>query len=173
MKKQVLSVFFLFVSQICWAQFKLFSGTPVTITCDISEKQVVNTALDLFSRDCQTVFSAPLQRSKKGNIIIGTAGKSSLLERYIDDVAVLKGKKQAFLLKVLPDNRLLIVGSDKHGTAYGIMELSRLIGVSPWEWWADVTPKNGILLNFPWVMKCFNSLLWSIEVSLSMMKIGD
>lgn len=65
MKKQVLSVFFLFVSQICWAQFKLFSGTPVTITCDISEKQVVNTALDLFSRDCQTVFSAPLQRSKR------------------------------------------------------------------------------------------------------------
>lgn len=149
MKKQVLSVLFLFVSQICWAQFKLFSGTPVTITCDISEKQVVNTALDLFSRDCQAVFSAPLQRSKKGNIIIGTAGKSSLLERYIDDVAVLKGKKQAFLLKVLPDNRLLIVGSDKHGTAYGIMELSRLIGVSPWEWWADVIPKKRNSFELP------------------------
>lgn len=52
------------------------------------------------------------------------------------------GKKQAFLLQVLPDGKLLVAGSDPHGTAYGIMELSRLIGVSPWEWWADVTPET-------------------------------
>ena len=52
------------------------------------------------------------------------------------------GKKQAFLLQVLPDGKLLVAGSDSHGTAYGIMELSRLIGVSPWEWWADVTPEK-------------------------------
>lgn len=52
------------------------------------------------------------------------------------------GKKQAFLLQVLPDGKLLVAGSDPHGTAYGIMELSRLIGVSPWEWWADVTPEK-------------------------------
>ena len=37
---------------------------------------------------------------------------------------------------------MLVAGSDSHGTAYGIMELSRLIGVSPWEWWADVTPEK-------------------------------
>ena len=43
---------------------------------------------------------------------------------------------------VLPDGKLLVAGSDSHGTAYGIMELSRLIGVSPWEWWADVTPEK-------------------------------
>ena len=42
----------------------------------------------------------------------------------------------------MPDGRLLIAGSDSHGTAYGIMELSRLLGISPWEWWADVTPEK-------------------------------
>lgn len=73
-------------------------------------------------------------------MVVGTVGRSSLLKDYRKEVVVLKGKKQAFVLKVLPDGRLLIAGSDSHGTAYGIMELSRLIGVSPWEWWADVTP---------------------------------
>ena len=34
---------------------------------------------------------------------------------------------------------LLIFGSDVRGTIYGITDLSREMGVSPWEWWADVT----------------------------------
>ena len=101
------------------------------------------TALELLARDFQAVFSASLQQNQgHGNIVVGTAGRSSLLKDYMDEVVVLKDKKQAFVLKVLPDGKLLIAGSDSHGTAYGIMELSRLIGVSPWEWWADVTPKK-------------------------------
>ena len=45
------------------------------------------------------------------------------------------------------EKALVVVGSDRRGTAYGILELlSRLMGVSPWEWWADVTPaKNDIV----------------------------
>lgn len=35
---------------------------------------------------------------------------------------------------------MLVVGSDPRGTAYGVLELSRMMGVSPWEWWADVHP---------------------------------
>lgn len=65
-----------------------------------------------------------------------------MLKAVSADVSALTGKKQAFLLQVLPDGKLLVAGSDSHGTAYGIMELSRLIGVSPWEWWADVTPEK-------------------------------
>lgn len=149
MKKEILSLFLVVASQVCWAQFRLFSGAPVTIACDNTEEQVVNTAIELFSRDCQLVFSAPLQRGDKGDVIIGTVGTSSLLERHVEDVSVLKGKKQAFLLKVLPDNRLLIAGSDRHGTAYGIMELSRLIGVSPWEWWADAVPEKRNSFELP------------------------
>ena len=52
-------------------------------------------------------------------------------------------------MQVLPDGKLLVAGSDSHGTAYGIIELSRLIGVSPWEWWADVTPEKKISFVLP------------------------
>ena len=65
------------------------------------------------------------------------------------DVSCLKDKRQAFLLAVLPDGKLLVAGSDAHGTAYGIMELSRLIGVSPWEWWADVVPEKKSSFTLP------------------------
>lgn len=143
MKKVFLSLLLLAASQVGRAQFSLSSNQPVTVACDPSEEKVVITALELLARDCQAVFSASLQQNQgHGNIVVGTAGRSSLLKDYMDEVVVLKDKKQAFVLEVLPDGKLLIAGSDSHGTAYGIMELSRLIGVSPWEWWADVTPKK-------------------------------
>ena len=111
--------------------------------CDNAEEKVVQTALKLFIRDYQSVFSASAAvDARQGNIIVGTVGKSPLLKAVSADVSALTGKKQAFLLQVLPDGKLLVAGSDSHGTAYGIMELSRLIGVSPWEWWADVTPEK-------------------------------
>jgi hypothetical protein len=37
---------------------------------------------------------------------------------------------------------LVIAGSDKRGTIYGIYDLSEQIGVSPWYWWADVMPER-------------------------------
>jgi hypothetical protein len=40
------------------------------------------------------------------------------------------------------DRALVIVGSDRRGAAYGLMQLSRLIGVSPWNWWADVPVRH-------------------------------
>lgn len=137
------------VSQVCWGQFILTSEASVTVACDDVEEQVVNTALELFSRDCRSVFSVPLQQGGEGDIIVGTVGRSPLLKGYAEEISALEGKKQAFLLKVLPDDKLLIAGSDKHGTAYGIMELSRLIGVSPWEWWADVTPGKKASFELP------------------------
>lgn len=39
------------------------------------------------------------------------------------------------------EKALVIAGSDRRGTAYGLLELSRLAGVSPWIWWADVLPE--------------------------------
>lgn len=141
MKKVFLSLFLFLITQLCWAQFNLPSGKPVKVSCDNAEEKVVHTALDLLSRDCKAVLSASLLvDNEQGDIIIGTVGKSPLIAKTGADVSGLNGKKQAFLLTVLPDGKLLIAGSDQHGTAYGIMELSRLLGVSPWEWWADVIP---------------------------------
>ena len=143
MKKGFIGLVFLWVTQICCEQFSLRSDQPVKLACDNAEEKVVQTALKLFIRDYQSVFSASAAvDARQGNIIVGTVGKSPLLKAVSADVSALIGKKQAFLLQVLPDGKLLVAGSDSHGTAYGIMELSRLIGVSPWEWWADVTPEK-------------------------------
>lgn len=143
MKKGFIGLVFLWVTQICCAQFSLRSDQPIKLACDNAEEKVVQTALKLFIRDYQLVFSASAAvDARQGNIIVGTVGKSPLLKAVSADVSALTGKKQAFLLQVLPDGKLLVAGSDSHGTAYGIMELSRLIGVSPWEWWADVTPEK-------------------------------
>ena len=150
MKKGFIGLVFLWVTQICCAQFSLRSDQPIKLACDNAEEKVVQTALKLFIRDYQSVFSASAAvDARQGNIIVGTVGKSPLLKAVSADVSALTGKKQAFLLQVLPDGKLLVAGSDSHGTAYGIMELSRLIGVSPWEWWADVTSEKKISFMLP------------------------
>lgn len=150
MRKGIISLILLFIAQLGWAQFNLRSGQSVALACDNAEEPVVQTALKLFARDYQSVFSAPaVANVRKGDIIVGTVGKASLVETSGVDVSCLKDKRQAFLLAVLPDGKLLVAGSDAHGTAYGIMELSRLIGVSPWEWWADVVPEKKSSFTLP------------------------
>lgn len=139
-----------FTIQTVWGQFRLHSGTVATVNVDKLEAPVVHTALRLLQQDYQAVFSDSLQcKETEGNILIGTLGVNHAIELSATDVSTLKGKKEAFLLTVLPDGKLQIAGSDSHGTAYGIMELLRLIGVSPWEWWADVTPMKQHSFELP------------------------
>lgn len=134
------------------SDFVLKSGQPVTIVCSDSEEEVVHTALNLFNRDFESVFSAKTvitPKDKKGTIIVGTIGQSNLIDKTGIDLSPIENKKEAFLLTVSPDGKLIIAGSDKRGTAYGVMELSRLIGVSPWEWWADATPAKKESFKLP------------------------
>lgn len=132
--------------------FILKSGEPVTIACGNSEEEVVHTALNLLNRDVESVFSTRIivtPESKKGMIIVGTIGQSDLIDKAGVDLSPIKNKKEAFLLAVSSTGKLVIAGSDKRGTAYGVMELSRLIGVSPWEWWADATPAKKEIFQLP------------------------
>ncbi len=146
MRHKLLFSFFIFLIvalPIRSKDFVLTSGQTVVIACSPSEELVVRTALEMLGRDIQTVLSSTTQANEKtGEIVIGTVGQSELISRTGIDVSALKGKKQAFLLSVSPEGKLIVAGSDKHGTAYGILEISRLLGVSPWEWWADVTPEK-------------------------------
>ncbi len=90
--------------------------------------------------------------SEKEVVIVGTLGKSPLIDQLIQnkkiDVSSLQGKWEDFLIQTIEkpfpnvDRALVIVGSDKRGTIFGIYELSKQIGVSPWYWWADVAPKK-------------------------------
>ncbi len=123
--------------------FIIYTKQPVKIACSDSEGQVVRTSLEILCRDFQAVLSSNTNiDANTGDIIVGTIGQSDLLRQVQLDTSVLKDKKQAFLLAVSPEGKLVVAGSDKHGTAYGVLEISRLLGVSPWEWWADVVPEK-------------------------------
>jgi hypothetical protein len=68
-----------------------------------------------------------------------------LLSRFNVDVSALQGQWEAFQLEVVEDKQesyLLVIGSDARGAAYAVLELSRLMGISPWEWWADAVPNK-------------------------------
>lgn len=86
---------------------------------------------------------------KAGTMVIaGTLGKSELIDKLVKsgklDVKKIEGQWETFSIQVISKplpkvkEALVIVGSDKRGTIYGIYELSSAIGVSPWYWWADV-----------------------------------
>lgn len=85
-------------------------------------------------------------------VLIGTLGKSPLLDRIARsdafDVSDVRGRWETCAIGVvtnpLPgmEEAFVIAGSDRRGTAYGVYEVSRRIGVSPWYWWADVSPKR-------------------------------
>lgn len=81
-------------------------------------------------------------------VIIGTAGKSPLIDELIYSGKIkaseLSGKREKFIICTVEDplpgiaSALVITGSDRLGTIFGMYHLSENIGVSPWYWWADV-----------------------------------
>ena len=85
-------------------------------------------------------------------VIIGTLGKSAAIDALVAsgklDAGDLRGKWESFVITTVTvpmlgvERALVIAGSDKRGTIYGIYELSEQLGVSPWYWWADVPPKK-------------------------------
>ncbi len=97
------------------------------------------------------LFNDRVLKSRK-IIIAGTIGKSKVIDNLIKtkkiEIKDISGKWETFLIQVvkrpLPGVKmaLVIVGSDKRGTIYGIYEVSKQIGVSPWYWWADVPVKH-------------------------------
>src|SRR5574344_1406112 len=110
---------------------------------------VVRMALSMFRTDMQQVTGKnPLEVPfASAGICIVQMDKSSFMQSSLSTMGVpikkLLGKKDAFYIgtvKMHRNHRLIVVGSDARGTAYGILELSRLAGVSPWVWWNDVTP---------------------------------
>ena len=93
-----------------------------------------------------------LNSAGKNAVIIGTIGKSEIIDRLIRekkiDVSEISNRWESFFLQVVPkpfpgiENALVICGSDKRGTIYGIYDLSEQMGVSPWYFWADVPAKH-------------------------------
>ncbi|MCQ2580529.1 MAG: glycosyl hydrolase 115 family protein, partial [Treponemataceae bacterium] len=85
-------------------------------------------------------------REAKGDVIIfGTIGKSPVLDKLAEDGIILldsiKNKNEVYSF-TSEKNMLIIAGSDKRGTIYGLFHISELMGVSPLVDWADVMPEH-------------------------------
>jgi hypothetical protein len=89
-------------------------------------------------------------------VIVGTLGKSALIDRLARenriDAKGLRGKWEGYLVQTVRNplpgvaRALVVAGSDKRGTIYGLYTVSEQIGVSPWNWWADVpAPHHDVL----------------------------
>ncbi|WP_285478081.1 glycosyl hydrolase 115 family protein [Amycolatopsis sp. NBRC 101858] len=85
-------------------------------------------------------------------VLVGTLGHSPLVDSLVAggrlDVRGVAGKWETSLSQVV-DGRLVLTGSDQRGVIYGVYEISRRIGVSPWYWWADVPPARASELHLP------------------------
>ena len=136
------------------------AGTTVAdkaiILYDDQDAEVVQTVIDCLMSDLKAVTKKTFMKYKtepsslKNPIIVGTIGQSSHIDQLIADgkldVSDVEGKWEAFGMQTIDnpmegvEKALVIFGSQPRATAYGMFELSRMAGVSPWIYWADVTP---------------------------------
>ena len=132
---------------------------------DGGDFKVVQIAADCLSADVERVTG--IKPSVKTNaqglsenvVLIGTVGRSALIDRLIENgklnVSGIAGKWETFVIATVADpmpgvrSALVIAGSDRRGTAFGVFSVSEAIGVSPWIWWADVAPahRNALIVE--------------------------
>ena len=129
----------------------IVNGQPCIIKCDSNIDKGVKIAIDNLQQDIFNVCGTKPEILTEGNnkrcVLIGTY-QSPIIQQLIKSKKLNKNelneKTEKFLLQIITnpcegvDEALVIAGSDKRGTIYGIYELSRQMGVSPWYWWADV-----------------------------------
>ena len=111
----------------------------ITLGYATNEHSCVQRAAASLATDFEQVTGIRPASSDNPKILIGTVGTNKQIDLWVKQGLLpnLKGKTEKFIIKTIGE-QLVIAGSDKRGTVYGIYELSRQIGVSPWYYWADV-----------------------------------
>ncbi|MDB5211420.1 MAG: glycosyhydrolase [Sediminibacterium sp.] len=138
--------------------FVLVGSNAATLVVDDKDHWLVQKAASFLQTDIESVTGKKpaiqniLSSGGKNIILIGSADRSSLIAQLVKNKKIktgnLLGKWEAYQIQVVAnpfpgiDNALVITGSDRRGTAFGVFELSRQMGVSPWNWWADVPVKK-------------------------------
>lgn len=145
----------------CDTSFPLSAeGSTASIVFDANDHKVVSIAGGMLADDVERVTGfrpvvaacASLDAIPAGSAVIaGTVGRSALIDSLVSagviDASVIVGKWESYVVTTAehPTTHsplLVIAGSDRRGTAFGLTALSRAIGVSPWYWWADVEPAH-------------------------------
>lgn len=131
------------------------------IFVDADDYKVVHIAAQMLADDVERVgcpttavrHAKSLKEAKgKAVVIVGTVGHSQIIDELISkhriDVSGISGKWESCVVTTLDrpakgiGQALIIAGSDRRGTAFGVMSLCQAIGVSPWYFWADVAPAH-------------------------------
>lgn len=150
----LLSVIYCFIPKataVTW-----FDGvSPVSVGKNTSLSLVAETSIDMFTSDMKSVTgqSARLIHPAKARIVLTQLDRASKSQRRKlvqagVPVERLDTLVDGFNIKVNGD-KILVTGSNGRGTAYGLLELSREAGVSPWIWWGDVLPVQQQSLTLP------------------------
>ncbi len=140
---------FIFASPIFAQNFSIVSAKKTAdIVISNNDFKVVKIVAEALANDVNLITDKRprvTNNSSNQSIIIGTLGKNELIEKLIQekklDVSPIQNKRESYLITTISGN-LFIIGSDRRGTAYGVFELSKMLGVSPWVWWADVLPEK-------------------------------
>lgn len=161
MWRRVMAALALALSSPAFAAAEWISGTPlpgaIALAADGRMARIVtdpndHAVVEIAAQDLREDFAAVTGAKAIGDsqIWIGTLGKNAAIDRLAAsgriDVSRLRGAWESFLITVVDRpapgvaRALVIIGSDRRGTAFGSYELAQAIGVSPWAWWADVTP---------------------------------
>jgi hypothetical protein len=141
------------------------NNKPAYLVCSSNDFVGVSKALNYFKSDLKLVSGNEPQLTVDAlpaasqMVIAGTLGHSKLIDQLVSEKKInlteLTGKWEQFVIQVVEnpfpgvEKALVIAGSDKRGTIFGIFELSKQIGVSPWYWWADVPvePQSNIYVK--------------------------
>jgi hypothetical protein len=149
MKRNVLLIFVLFATAVGMQAANSFvtfgqqvgavSLRDATIGYGDNEPKAVQIAAASLQQDFKSVMGFTPMKTESPTILIGTVGCNARIDQWVKSgrLADLKGKREKYILTTI-DGQVVIAGSDRRGTVYGIYELSRQMGVSPWYWWLDV-----------------------------------
>lgn len=129
-------------------------GQSAPIYYSANDATVVGIAASALRDDVQRVtgvtpiLSTNAPATASNAIFIGTIGKSALIDGLIVagkiNVSSVQGQWESYIATVVANpvagvsRALVIVGSDRRGTAFGVFGLSEAMGVSPWYWFGDV-----------------------------------
>lgn len=175
MKQLILGI--LFIPQLLFSQIQVLrqSTTENKVFPLVSEKTLATVAIDsadyisvqttgrLFAEDVERVTGKkPALVSSKSKladyvVIVGTIEKNQLIQELVKskklNIESLQNQWESYTIQTIDNpfpgvkQALVIAGSDRRGTSYGVFSVSEAIGVSPWYWWADVPVQKSAILN--------------------------
>jgi hypothetical protein len=152
-------------------------GKPCSVYIDETDYPAAVRAARLFAGDLEALTGSPPVLAVGGSqgagpvlhgpraVVAGTLGRGGLIDALAERGRIaaerIRGGRERYLRAVvegpLPEplagvsSALVVAGSDRRGTVYGLLDLSAELGVSPWAWWADVPVqrRTDIVLNSP------------------------